>query len=285
MPKIIITGATSGVGLATAKLMAKKENELILVGRNLKIGNETIQLLKSNYPVEKIHFILMDLSAKKSIVKGCDEIKKLVDAVDVLINNAGYITSYHALSEDNIEMQMAVNHYAPILLVHELFPLLQKSAQARIIQVSSRAHSRGKIFWDDINLNKSYSLSKSYNQSKLANLLASYKLAELLKDTKITVNSFHPGLVNTKIGEKHTDLISNYAWKLIKILGNQPSKSALDAVYLASDPGLAKVSGKYFHQQRQITSSKNSYNKEDMNKVWDHSCDVLGISSKFPLIS
>lgn len=285
MPKIIITGATSGVGLATAKLMAKKENELILVGRNLKIGNETIQLLKSNYPVEKIHFILMDLSSKKSIINGCAEIKKLVDTVDVLINNAGYITSYHALSEDNIEMQMAVNHYAPILLVHELFPLLQKSAQARIIQVSSRAHSRGKIFWDDLNLNKSYSLSKSYNQSKLANLLASYKLAELLKDTKITVNSFHPGLVNTKIGEKHTDLISNYAWKLIKILGNQPSKSALDAVYLASDPGLAKVSGKYFHQQRQITSSKNSYNKEDMNKVWDHSCDMLGISSKFPLIS
>lgn len=285
MPRIIITGATSGVGLATAKLLAKKENELILVGRNLEKGNETIQFLKSNYPVEKIHFILMDLSAKKSIVKGCDEIKKLVDAVDVLINNAGYITSYHALSEDNIEMQMAVNHYAPILLVHELFPLLQKSAQARIIQVSSRAHSRGKIFWDDINLNKNYSLSKSYNQSKLANLLASYKLADLLKESKITINSFHPGLVNTKIGEKHTDLISNYAWKLIKLLGNSPNKSALDAVYLASDQGLAKVSGKYFHQKKQIKSSTASHNKEDIERIWNHSCEVLGISTEFPISS
>ena len=285
MPKIIITGATSGVGLATAKLLAKKENELILVGRNLEKGNETIQLLKSNYPVEKIHFILMDLSAKKSIVKGCDEIKKLVDTVDVLINNAGYITSYHTLNEDNVEMQMAVNHYAPILLVHELFPLLQNSAQARIIQVSSRAHSRGKIFWDDINLNKSYSLSKSYNQSKLANLLASYKLADLLKESKITINSFHPGLVNTKIGEKHTDLISNYAWKLIKLLGNSPNKSALDAVYLASDQGLAKVSGKYFHQKKQIKSSTASHNKEDIERIWNYSCEVLGISTEFPISS
>lgn len=274
----IITGGTSGIGLETARILAQQNHNVIILARSREKGEVAVAQLIESTNNKKIQYFEVDLSSKQSIIDVCGLIREKLSAIDVLINNAAYISSYHQLNDEGIELQMAVNHYAPIHLIKELLPLLIKSTGSRIIQVTSRAHARGKIWWDDINLKKKYSLSKSYNQSKLANLIVMYKIAELLNGTGVTVNSYHPGLVNTEIGDKHTSFIEKYAWKGIKILGRSPKKAAEDAIYLALSDRVKDNSGGYFHNKKQIQSSKASYDINLRNKLWKHSCRISGIA-------
>lgn len=274
----IITGGTSGIGFETTRILSQLKNKVIIIGKDSVKGELAVKKIIEDTGNKDVSFFEAELSSKQSILDTCHLIKEKFPVIDVLINNAGYISSYHELNQDGIEMQMAVNHYAPIILISELLPSLLKSQQGRIIQVSSRAHGRGKIIWNDLNLKQKYSLSKSYNQSKLANLMAMYKIAELLKKSNVTVNSYHPGLVNTTIGEKHTRFLEKSAWKMIKILGRPPHIAAEDAIYLALSNDVSDISGGYFHNKKQIKSSNKSYKIDEINKLWKHSCQIAGVN-------
>lgn len=177
--------------------------------------------------------IAADLSSQCEVRRLASEIIGRMPTVDVLINNAGCVSSRRILTQDNVELQLAVNHLAPVLLTYLLMPALERSGQGRVINVSSRAHARGKVHWDDLMLDRGYSLSKAYNQSKLCNLMWTFGLAEKLKGTRVTVNAFHPGLVNTGIGEKRTSAAEGFAWRMMKVLGRNPAEAARDGVHLA----------------------------------------------------
>lgn len=274
---IILTGGTSGIGLATLKELATLNQTVIVLSRNTKENHLIVESVIKKSNNNNITFFPTDLASKDEIINSVETIEKKFQQVDVLINNAGYVSSSHHLTKDQYEQQLMVNHFAPLLLSLHLLPLLQKSTQGRIINVTSRAHARGRIWWDDINLIQKYSGSKSYNQSKLANLMTSYKLAELLKETTITVNSFHPGLVNTSIGNKHHKWYESFAWSIIKQLGANPSSACQDAVYLALDEDVAYKTGGYYHQRKKIKSSKYSYNKKNIDRIWNLSCQLLGV--------
>lgn len=279
MKTCLITGATGGIGWATAQSLAKMGHRVLAIVRDERKGKVLINDLNAISDRSDHVFFTMDLSSRKSIELGCLKIREEINQIDVLIHNAACVSSKFQLTSENIELQLAVNHFAPFLLNHFLFPLLEKSSQARVIYVTSRAHQRGKIWWKDLNLANNYTLSRSYNQSKLAGLYLVYYLGKKWETSSITFNTFHPGLVNTKIGEKNTGFIENWGWKVLKQLGRSPVKATKDAVFLATDISLSSVSGKYFHNGKQISSSRISYNEKEMTQIWDYTCEISGISS------
>jgi NAD(P)-dependent dehydrogenase (short-subunit alcohol dehydrogenase family) len=208
-----------------------------------------------------------DLSVQSNLRMLANTIQSKTDSLDVLINNAGCVSSKRILTADGIELQFAVNHIAPFLLTELLVPSLAKSRQGRVINVSSRAHTRGTVHWNDLMLENSYTLSKAYNQSKLCNLMATFAFAESLKEMKITVNAFHPGLVNTAIGEKQTSTFESLAWKFIKLLGNSPERAALTGIMLATNPDLRNITGQYFSTKGPVFSSAQSKNQESIRRI------------------
>lgn len=280
MKTCIISGSSSGIGLATALALAQENCRIVVLSKNEVKCRSAIKMITEASGRKDHLFFSVDLSSQKAIRNVCVEIKKKLDVVDVLINNASCVSSKLVFTEDNVELQFAVNHIAPFMLSHYLLPHLNRSKQGRIINVNSRAHGRATINWDDIFYIKNYNLTKCYNQSKLANMYFTYILAERLKSTGITVNVFHPGLVNTDFGEKNTSQFHAIAWKLMKVLGKKPEVAALDAHYLALESDLNFISGKYFYAKKQIQSSELSYNADFAEKIWSLSCNISGIKNE-----
>lgn len=275
---ILITGASSGIGFYTAKSLLSLGANLLLIGRDETKLKNTENYFNQKFPKSKITFYCCDLSNQNKILDLALKIKQDYNYIDVLINNAACTNSKLTFSKEGIEMQFAVNHLAPFLLTHYLLPLLKKSEQGRIINVNSRAHSRGTMHFNDIFLRKNYSLSKAYNQSKLANMMFTNFLSHSLQHTNITVNTFHPGLVNTSFGNKNVSVLHSNIWNLMKILGRSPKKACEDAVYLALDDNLKQLTGKYFHNKKIILPSLDSLDKQQQKKLWDISLELVKLS-------
>ena len=215
------------------------------------------------------------------------QLKKINDQanqLDILINNAALVSSNRILTEDGIEIQFAVNHIAPFYLTHLLFPLLIKSSDGRVINISSTNHRRGKMQFDDLNLTTNYSILRAYNQSKLANVLFSYELNRNLATRKIknlSVYCIDPGHNNTAIGLKNTKSFHYFVWLLRSKMGKSPKKGAECQVYVAVNDQVKSLSGKYWKNAKTIHSSKNSYNEVHARKLWDISLKICGIDDYF----
>jgi len=276
----IITGASSGLGYHTALKLASLNSVVVLVCKDEVKGAITRNYIVDQTQNKSVHLYIADLSIQQDIRELVEKINSAFPRVDVLINNAACIYVHHTLNEDGIEMQFAVNHLAPFLLTNLLLDNLKKSDQGRIINVSSRAHARGKIHFDNLNFQKDYTFSKAYNQSKLANIYFTYELARKLKDTSVTVNCMHPGLMNTSIGNKNTTLFYSIIWSLIKTIGNSPEKSSKTIIHLAYSPNMDSTSGKYFANCKIIKSSEQSYNINIAKKLWYISEQLANISFK-----
>ncbi len=276
----LVTGANSGIGFNTALTMAKQNCKVLVLCRDkakAQYARNRIIELSGN---KSIICYWSDLSDRNEINNISNQIKCDFNKIDVIIHNAACVSSKFELTKQSIELQFAVNHLAPFLLTHQLLPLLEKSKNARIISVTSRAHGRGTMHFDDLFLQKNYSISAAYNQSKLANLLFTYHLAKKLKGTTITVNAFHPGLVNSDIGSKNVSLFHDLVWRIIRLLGASPEKAAEDAVFLALSDDISQITGGYFHKKQQIHSSKDSYNKEWAERLWKISLELCGIKDE-----
>lgn len=274
----VITGANSGIGFQTALQIANKGFEIILICKDHVKGeiakNEIIQ--QSGNPL--VYLYIADLSSQTQIRLLAKKIENSFDKVDVLINNAGCNFYFHTLSEDGVEMNLAVNHLAPFLLSNLLLSKMKLSEDARIINVNSRAHSRGKIYFDDLNLTKQYSITISYNQSKLANMFFTYEFAKRLANTNVKVNAMHPGLVDTPIGSKNTISILSLLWKIICWFGTSPEVAAKTSVFMATSQEIKNVSCCYFADCKQIKSSTFSYNEEASKRLWNISEELVGLN-------
>ena len=280
----VITGANSGLGYWTTLALSEKGAKIFMLCRSVDKGEKALANIKSITGNQNIELIHIDLSSLKSIYKAARKINDQANQLDILINNAALVSSNRILTEDGIEIQFAVNHIAPFYLTHLLFPLLIKSSDGRVINISSTNHRRGKMQFDDLNLTTNYSILRAYNQSKLANVLFSYELNRNLATRKfknLSVYCIDPGHNNTTIGLKNTKSIHYFVWLLRSKMGKSPKKGAECQVYVAVNDQVKSLSGKYWKNSKTIHSSKNSYNEVHARKLWDISLKICGIDDYF----
>jgi len=273
---ILVTGATSGIGFATASQLAAKGCKLILSGSDPTKVERAVDLVNQLYPQSSIG-IHCDLSSMESVRTFCLNIRHQFKELNGIIFNAGCVSSERMITIDGFELQLAVNHLSSVLISHYLIPMLTDNKSSRIIFVSSRAHARGAIYFNDIQLESDYQISKAYNQSKLMNLLFCFYLSEKLRNTGITVNAFHPGLVNTSFGNKHVNRMHNLAWNAMKWMGRSPEKAAEDAVFLATSNDVGGISGKYFHSFHMRRASRTALDAQLQKRIWDISLKLLNL--------
>jgi len=266
----LITGATSGIGRATALALAQMKARVIITYRDKAKAEATRDLIMEKTGQE-IEVFYCDFSSLASIRSFADDFKQKHDKLHVLINNMGIYEIENLKSKDGYEMNWAVNHLAPFLLTNQLLKTIKNSAPARIINVSSDSHRGASINFDDISFSKDFSGKKAYEQSKLATILFTKQLAKELKDTSVTANCLHPGIVRTNIFKKMNPL-AIFLFKLIMV---NPEKGAETSVFLASSPDLDGISGQYFKKKRPAEPSANAKNMDTALKLWQLSNDYV----------
>ena len=255
----MVTGATSGIGEATAHALAERGSSVIVVGRSQKKCLDTVKKIKRNTCNESVEFMLADLSSQKDIRQLAEQFKQSYQRLDVLINNAGAKFTSRLQTVDGCEMTFALNHLGYFLLTNLLLEELKASEQGRIINVSSGSHGGcSGINFDDLQGRDGYIGKVAYAQSKLANLLFTYELARRLKDTGVTVNALEPGGVITNFC-KNNGWVSWSKHVVAHILARNligPAKGAKTSIYLATSPDVKGVSGKYFSKRSEEHTSE-----------------------------
>jgi NAD(P)-dependent dehydrogenase (short-subunit alcohol dehydrogenase family) len=261
----IITGATSGIGKQTAIALAKMGARVIITSRNTEKGllakNDIIRISGNN----EVEMMECDLASLDSIRNFADNFKKKYEHLHILINNAGTWQTSFNKSTDGIELTFATNVLAPFLLSNLFTELMKKSAPARIINVASHAHKYAKMNFDDLEGKKKFSHYQIYGQSKVALILITSKLSEMLKDSGVTVNSLHPGVVATHLFDNMNGLMQ----QIFKIFMISPEKGAETSIYLASSPEVSGITGKYFAKKKIAATTTEAADKEKGEKIWE----------------
>jgi len=266
---VLITGGNAGIGLATAIDLAKKGANIFIVSRSEEKAKEAVRKINAESGNANAKYFLADLSSQKSIRTLAEAVKKEITVLDVLINNAGGVFPDFKLSDDGLEMTIATNHFAYFLLTNLLLDLIKKSDYARIVNVSSGSHYKGKIDFASFTENKGYFILKAYEQSKLANVLFTQELAERLATTNVTVNALHPGFVKTDIGKKGTQWYANLFWTISSNLtAISIEDGAKTSIYLASSDAVKNVSGKYFDKCKEKTPAPLAADKALQKQLW-----------------
>jgi NAD(P)-dependent dehydrogenase (short-subunit alcohol dehydrogenase family) len=271
----MVTGTTSGIGKETARGLAKMGATVIMVVRNPETGEEVRQEIMTETGNTSIELMIADLFSMAEVRSVASDFKNTHSRLDVLINNAGGIFPKREMTVDGFERTFALNYLAPFLLTHELLDILKMSAPSRIINVSSAAHTRGKIDFGNLQSEKKYGQLGPYGNVKLMNIMFSYALARRLEGTNVTVNVLHPGIVRTRFGLNDASRARKLMFKIVGPLSISPEKGAETSIYLASSPEVEGISGKYFAKCTSIESTKISYDEELQEKLWEHTKELL----------
>ena len=279
---VIVTGATDGIGRATAAALAARGARLVAVGRNPEKGEAAAAELRAETGNDAVRFLAADLSRQGDVRRLAATIAERHDRLDVLVNNAGGLFATRKVSADGIEMTLALNHLAYFLLTNLLLELLQATPGARIVNVASAAHAGEALDFDDLQLARRYSGWTAYKRSKLCNLLFTYELARRLGDAGPTVNALHPGFVRSHLGQGRAD--NSAFWRTVATLAFRltgavtPEQGAQTSILLATSPELAGVTGRYFvpdatgrddPRGRTATSSAASRDPGAARRLWE----------------
>ena len=272
----IVTGANSGMGMATVRALSDMGAKVIMLCRSEKRGTEALEKLSSE-KYRDLELILCDLGNYDSIRAFANIVRRGYGHIDILVNNAGFISLDRQETKEGLERQFGINHIGHFLLTMSLLDLMGEGG--RIVNVASGAHKTGKIHFDDINLTKGFNVIKAYSQSKLANVLFTRELARRVKDRGITVNCCHPGAVATNIGIDRDTGFGKTVTGLLKPFFQTPEQGARTAIFLASDDSVSDVTGEYFYKCRIAKSSRRSKDMELAKKLFEFSEELVGISS------
>ncbi|MCR5489069.1 MAG: SDR family oxidoreductase [Saccharofermentans sp.] len=264
----IVTGANSGMGMATVRALSDMGARVIMLCRSEKRGREALERLNSEKPRD-LDLILCDLGDYDSVRSFVSKVRESYSHIDILVNNAGFISLDRQETKEGLERQFGINHIGHFLLTTSLLDLMGKGS--RIVVVASGAHKTGKIHFDDINLHNGFNVFKAYSQSKLANVLFTRELARRVKDKGITVNCCHPGAVATNIGIDRETGFGKTVTGLLKPFFQTPEQGAGTAVFLATDDSVADVSGEYFYKCKIAKSSKRSKDMELAKELFEFS--------------
>jgi NAD(P)-dependent dehydrogenase (short-subunit alcohol dehydrogenase family) len=275
----VVTGATSGVGLETLKKLAEGKADIIMVCRNLEKAKLIKEDIQKKWPVN-IDIVEADFSMLSDVRRAAGEILSKYKQIHVFINSAGLHSTTKVMTKEGFEMVFCVNHLASFLFTRLLMDRLKESAPARIIQVNSEGHRFNGLDINDLNWNKRfYTGLRGYGASKTAQLMTVWELADELKGSGVTINALHPGDVRTNIGSNNGWLykcfLHNVTWHSLK----EPSISGEAIYYLAADPDMLDVSGKFFHLTIEEKPAKHALDRELGKKVYDLSMLMTGLES------
>lgn len=274
----LITGATNGIGKATAAALAARGARLLVHGRDARKGASLVSTLKRTSANEKIEFMQADFASLADVRRLAETVKARAPRLDVLINNAGLFGIKRVLTEDGYETTFAVNHLAPFLLTNLLLDTLKESAPARIVVMSSGAHRGAPLDFDDLQSAKDFNGMRAYHWSKLANLLFTRALAKRLSGTRVTVNAVHPGVVNTGIGGKPTGIGTLTIRAMFALVGKSPADGCRTSVYLAASSEVENVSGGYFINEKPAEPSPEARDDTAAERLWTVSAQLTGLS-------
>ena len=279
---VVITGGNAGIGKETALDLAKRGAELHLLCRNKEKAEEVAKEIECATG-GKVFSHRLDLSSLESVRECAEELNGKLKKIDILINNAGLMACPLTKTNDGFELQFATNHLGHFLLTLELLPLIRKGEKPRVVTVSSMAHKFGKIHFEDINFSHiPYRPFKSYNQSKLANLLFTKELARLETElgTGVTANCLHPGVVRTELSRYKNESIAARIFHIVfnVILApfiKDPKSGAQTTIFCAVDESLEEVTGQYFVDCKEASVSEGGKSMEDAKRLWNESLKMV----------
>jgi NAD(P)-dependent dehydrogenase (short-subunit alcohol dehydrogenase family) len=281
----LVTGSSSGIGKVTARELASMGATVVMICRNRAKGEAAQAEIKAMSGNGQVDLIVADLSRLSEVRRVAGEFKQKYSQLHVLINNAGTINGERKATPDGLEDTFATNYLAPFLLTELLLDVLKASAPARIVNVSSSGHARGRIDFADLQGTQRYSFMKAYTQSKLAQIYFTYELADQLKGTGVTVNALHPGLVASNFN-RGTRGIAHLIGEVFYFFGGISSeKGAQTTLYLATSGEVEGVSGKYFSDRKETTSSRLSYDVGVRQRLWNISQELIRQNELSRLIS
>lgn len=279
MKTVIVTGATSGIGYAVAKALAREGWRVLGVGRTEENARAAKAGILAANPDAAVEYFCGDLMQQRELNRIAGELGACLEEqcggeLDVLISNAGGVRSWYATTEEGYEQQFALNHLAGFLLTYRLLPYLKK-AGGRVILTGSASHKHMKIHWSDVMYQKHYSCLMAYKQSKLCNMLFAGEINRRFSEDGIRAYVVDPGLVRTDIGNKQTGGIVNWFWSLRKKYGDTPDEAAKTYVYLCNQQ--LAPDGLYFRKCQEDKYSRRAGNREDALRLFALSERLCGI--------
>lgn len=282
MKTALITGSTKGIGKATAIELAKLNWRVIIHGRKLMECEDARREIIAASGNSRIEIIASDLSEVSDVIQMATEIKSRFSDISVLILNAGTFGVSRKITKDGLELTWMVNYFSRFILVDQLLDLLKTNAPSRIIDVSGMYHKKGSIHFDDLTLENNYTMSKAINQSKLANVLYTHKLAQILKGSNVTINTLHPGAVNSGsiLRSAEFSKFAKMMYRISSIFFKSTKSGSSTIVYLASSPEVEGLSGKYLVNKKQRNSSIKSQDIQLQDKLWTYSMSFLKNNTK-----
>ncbi len=273
----VITGTTSGIGLETLKQLANGGANIVMVCRNEEKALQVKNDMLSKYDVS-IDIVIADFSSFMQVRQAAQTILDNYPKIDILINNIGIHSTKKQYTKDGYEMVFAVNHLSPFLFTKLLIPRLKETKKARIIQVNSEGHRFNGLDLDDIHWKKRiYTGLRGYGASKSAQLLTVRELAEILKDSEVTINAVHPGEVSTNIGNNNGILYRCFSKNVVQKMFKDPTISAESIYYFAADKEVDGVSGKFFNLTTEELPAKHILDSNFQKEVYEMSMNLVGL--------
>lgn len=274
----LVTGANQGIGKETAVALAQMGAEVVITARHREKGEAALADIRQRSGNDRVDLMLADFASFDSIRQFASAFQSTHPRLHVLVNNAGAYNATRTLTRDGFETTFGVNHLGYFLATKLLLDTIKASAPARIVSVSSNAHTRGKMNFDDLQGERSYAGFGAYGQSKLANVLFTYELARRLEHTGVTANCLHPGVVMTGFGKNNPGMIGSL-FGVFQAVGRPflltPEKGAQTSIYLASSPDVEGVTGKYFAKSREKQSNAISHDPEVARRLWEVSEEMI----------
>jgi retinol dehydrogenase-14 len=275
---VLVTGGTGGIGRATAMGLAAMGARLGITGRDHERTEEAAAEIRAAGGGQ-VDVFVADLSSQSQVRRLAAEVLQTYPRLDVLVNNVGGYWNTRHVTADGLERTFALNHLAPFLLTNLLLDRLTQSAPARVVTVASNAHSTGQINFNDLQSEQSYSGSRAYSQSKLANVLFTYELARRLPASAVTANAVHPGVVDTSFGAEDPGGVQRLFVPFVRPFLKTAGQGAATSIHLASSPDLDHVTGRYFANSKPKKSSKASYDQPAAEQLWQVSAELVHLTA------
>jgi retinol dehydrogenase 12 len=271
----LVTGATNGIGKATALALAQMGATVVIVGRNPAKCVAVVDEIKSVSGNDAVEALVADLSIMAEVRKLADAFKAKYPQLHVLVNNAGGAFGTREMTAEGFERTFALNYLNYFLLTNLLLDRLKASAPARIVNVSSDSHKGAQLDFDDLQSEKGSFALKAYGRSKLADIVFSYELARRLAGTGVTVNALHPGLVRTGFASNLGAVVSTAINLAMRFVALTPEQGAQTSVYLATSPDVENVTGKYWEKSKPVRSAPAAYDQATWTQLWDVSEKIV----------
>jgi NAD(P)-dependent dehydrogenase (short-subunit alcohol dehydrogenase family) len=276
----VVTGASAGIGLSTARMLAEQGWHVIGVGRDpVRCASAEAEIRQAASPEAKVDFVRGNFTEMADVKRVADEIKALTSRLDVLINNAGGVRDALYRTSEGLEATMAANHFAPFVLTRELMPLLTATAatsapgDVRVIATSSSGHEYCQgMNWDDLNMFATFTTGGVYCQAKLANVLFTRELNRRASPDGITAQSMHPGRVASNFGSHGDATMRDY---MAANADTQPDEPARTLVWLATDPEGGRDGGRYFHALAEVEAAPQARDDNAAARLWIETEAVL----------